>query len=603
MLRNNLYVLLGVLFAWSALFAQKDIRLEATVSKKDLTMYDRFSYKLAIYGETQINVRDLEISNFGDFDIVGGPSQSTNFQFINGEISSSATFSWVLAPRKEGSYIIKPASIEYRGKTYSSDAIKINVTKTGRGNLTAKGSKQSGLKGGVPTFLVASADKEKVYKGEQVTVTYRIYTQVKLVNFNTPTAPDAVGFWIEEIPQPSQPLVEEEIVDGVRYTTAVVAKFALFPTRSGDLGLDPLPLDYKERVKRKRRNSIFDDLFNDSFFGGFANRRVVSNELKIEVLPLPDKGKPADFSGAVGQFKLSAKIVEQKAKVNDAITLRVNISGTGNVKQIKPPKIEFPIEVEVFEPEITQKSSIKRGKVSGEKKFGYVLIPRKAGEIDLGRIGISYFDPKSKTYKTTRSKPIKMIVEEDDRSRLTATPGLLREEVAILSSDIRFIKRDLPEFTPINKKLYQSGWMIFWGVTPLFALSGAFLFRRHLDQMSTNVAYHRRRMASGESKKKLKKAKAAMAAGVRKEFYSEVSKALLGAAADRLNLSAASVSAEEVIEMMREKSSEKEILEEFSSIISSCELAIYSPEGTPNANMEEIYIKATKSLDKLLKVL
>ena len=423
------------------------------------------------------------------------------------------------------------------------------------------------------------------------------------MNFNTPSVPDAIGFWIEEIPQPNQPLVEEEIVDGVRYTTAIVAKFALFPTRSGELTLDPLPLDYKERVKRKRRNTIFDDFFNDSFLGGFANRRVVSNELKIKVLPLPDKGKPSDFSGAVGQFNLSAEIVESEAKVNDAITLRVKISGVGNIKYVKLPQINYPDEVEVFKPEISQESSVKRGKFSGEKKFGYVLIPRKAGKIDLGRISLSYFDPKSGRYMITRSNPIQIEVGEEDRPTLTSTPGLSREEVAILSSDIRFIKRELPEFRVLNKKLYKSAWMIFWGVTPLFALSGAFLFRKHLDQMSTNVAYQRRRKASSESKKRLKRAESAMAAEDSKEFYSEISKALLGAAADRLNLSAASVSAEEVMGRLKEKGNNDEIANEFSTVLMKCEMAIYSPEGSSSVDMKETYTEATGLIDNLLKVL
>jgi len=150
-----------MLCSLTTLVAQKTIRLEATVSKKEMTLYDRFTYKLAIYGETQIDVQDLEFSNFRDFTVVGGPSQATNFQFINGEISSSATFSWVLAPKKEGSFIIIPASIEYRGKLYKSESIKINVTKTGRSNpISSKGSQRSGSEG-VATFLVASADKEE----------------------------------------------------------------------------------------------------------------------------------------------------------------------------------------------------------------------------------------------------------------------------------------------------------------------------------------------------------------------------------------------------------------------------------------------------------
>ncbi|MCH8927165.1 MAG: protein BatD [Candidatus Marinimicrobia bacterium] len=603
MLRQLIYTILVVLIFFDVSIAQNEIEMEASVSRSDLSLKERFTYKLEIRGERQLNLPDVEVSEFNDFYIVGGPSQSTNFSYFNGEISSSATYTWVLEPKKNGSFKIEAATLRYRGMTYKSESISINVSSSrGRKNpITAQGLNQKGGKK-KSTFLVASIDKDKVYKGEQVTVTYRIYTRVRLVNFNTPSPPEAIGFWVEEIPQPAKPLVEEEIIDGVRYSTAVVGRFALFPTRSGKLELAELPLDFKERVKRRRSNSIFDDFFDDPF-GRFVNKRVLSNSLKINVLPLPEKGKPEDFSGAVGDFKITAEIVESEAEVNDAITLRVKISGAGNIKSTRAPVIEFPDGVEIFEPEINQQSSVKRGRIYGEKNYEYVLILRKAGQMELNRIELTYFNPKKNKYEVSRSKPIIIDVEEGDRSFVAVNPGLTREEVVIISSDIRFIKRETSEFSKRNEKILDTGWLLFWGVSPMFALAGAFLFRRHHDQMSTNVAYQRRRRVSGESRKRLKKAKEALEAGNLKSFHNEVSKVLLGAAADKLNLPFANINVAEIEDVLKKRGADETSIAEFNTLIALCRKAVYSPENIELYNMDTTYDRAVKSLDNLLKVL
>ena len=603
MLRQLIYSALIIMILSEVSFAQNEIEMEASVSTGDLTLKERFTYKLEIRGERQISLPDVEISDFSDFYIVGGPSQSRNFSYYNGEISSSATYTWVLEPKKNGSFKIEPATLIYKGRTHSSESIIINVSAPGarKNPKTARALNQTG-RNKESTYLVASIDKDKIYKGEQVTVTYRIYTRVRLVNFNTPSPPEAIGFWVEEIPQPTKPVVEEEVINGIRYSTAVVGRFALFPTRSGELELGALPLDFKERVKRRRSNSIFDDFFDDPF-GRFVTKRVLSNGLKINVLPLPEKGKPEDFSGAVGDFKIAAEIVESEAEVNDAITLRVKISGVGNIKSTKAPQIEFPDGVEIFEPEITQQTSVKRGRIYGEKNFEYVLILRKAGLLELNKIELTYFNPKSNKYELSRSKPLTIDVEEGDNSFVAVNPGLTREEVAIIRSDIRFIKREIPEFTDRSKKVLDTGWLIFWGVSPMFALTGAFLFRRHRDQMSTNIAYQRRRKVSGESKKRLKKAKKAMEEGDLKAFYTEVNRVLLGAAADQLNLPFANINVNEVTDILKDKGSEESIIAEFNTLIALCQQAVYSPENIDSHNMDTTYNRAEKTLDTLLKVL
>lgn len=601
--KKLIYSIGCVLLFFNLAFAQNGIEIEASVSRDNLNIKERFTYKLEVRGERQLSLPDVEVPDFDDFYIIGGPSQSTNFSYYNGEISSSATYAWVLEAKNKGKFNIQPAVLKYRGRTYKSNAITIMVSASSSGfnSATAKKLNQRGEKK-ESTYLIASLDKDKIYKGEQVTVTYRIYTRVRLVNFNTPSPPEAIGFWVEEIPQPAKPLVEEEVIDGIRYSTAVVGRFALFPTRSGELELAPLPLDFKERVKRRRSNRIFDDIF-DNPFGRFATRRVVSNSLKINVLPLPEEGKPENFSGAVGDFKISAEIIESEAEVNDAITLRVNILGVGNIKSTRTPEIDFPDGVEIFEPEITQKSSAKRGRIYGEKNFEYVLVLRKAGRLDFNRIELTYFNPKTGKYERSRSKPISIDVEEGNRLIVAVNPGLTREEVAIINSDIRFIKRDTPVFTRRDEKLINTGWLVFWGVSPMFALAGAFLFRRHRDQMSTNIAYQRRRRVSGESKKRLKKAKGALAEGDVKAFHDEVSKVLLGAAADKLNLPFANINVSEVEDVLKKRGANETAIAEFNTLIALCRQAVYSPENIELHNMDTTYTRAVKSLDNLLKVL
>jgi len=213
MLRQLIYSALIIMIFSEVSFAQNEIEMEASVSISDLSLKERFTYRLEIRGERQMSLPDVEISDFSDFYIVGGPSQSTNFSYYNGEISSSATYAWVLEPKKNGSFKIEPATLKYRGRTYSSESIIIKVSASGarKNPKTASALNQTGRKN-ESTYLVASIDKEKIYKGEQVTVTYRIYTRVRLVNFNTPSPPEAIGFWVEEIPQPTKPVVEEEVI-------------------------------------------------------------------------------------------------------------------------------------------------------------------------------------------------------------------------------------------------------------------------------------------------------------------------------------------------------------------------------------------------------
>ena len=223
--------------------------------------------------------------------------------------------------------------------------------------------------------------------------------------------------------------------------------------------------------------------------------------------------------------------------------------------------------------------------------------------MELNRIELTYFNPKKNKYEVSRSKPIIIDVEEGDRSFVAVNPGLTREEVVIISSDIRFKKRETSEFSKRNEKILDTGWLLFWGVSPMFALAGAFLFRRHHDQMSTNVAYQRRRRVSGESRKRLKKAKEALEAGNLKSFHNEVSKVLLGAAADKLNLPFANINVAEIEDVLKKRGADETSIAEFNTLIALCRKAVYSPENIELYNMDTTYDRAVKSLDNLLKVL
>ena len=279
--------------------------------------------------------RNFQPPDFRDFVVLTGPNQSTNFQMINGAVSTSITYAYVLQPRREGALVVGPATVEYQGNRYTTSPITITVSKAGAKPPPADPRTQAddiGAQIGDNLFLRLELDKRSVFQGEQITATYKIYTRVNVVNYNLAKVPSYTGFWSEDLDVAQQVQLTTETYQGKQYRVGVLKKVALFPQRSGTLDLGPMEIECVVQVQTKRKsNDIFDQFFNDPFFGNArnVNHTVTTRPEKVTVKPLPADGAPPGFDGAVGNFTMEAWPDREQVAENEPVTFRVKISGSG----------------------------------------------------------------------------------------------------------------------------------------------------------------------------------------------------------------------------------------------------------------------------------
>ena len=363
----------------------------------------------------------------------------------------------------------------------------------------------------------------------------------------------------------------------------MIRRVALFPTQSGQLTIDPLTVICDVEIPSRGRSWLFDDFFSDPFSRRRATRDVTSQPVEVTVLPLPAEGKPPMYSGAVGSYKISARVDAAEVTANDAITYSIKIEGTGNIKGITLPNMNFPPEVDVFDPEISQRVRTTRGIRGGFIKYDFVLIPRKEGRITLEPVAFSYFDPKAERYRTIATKAIGLEVARGEESPIASASGLSKEEIALLSSDVRFIKRADLSLRKAGSRFYASGWAIVWAVSPLFMLAGAVWYRAYEEKLSKNVAYSRRRRAASTARRRLRRATGEV--GDDPEFWSTLAKAVTGYVADRLNLPEAIASPEEIRAALKGHGVPSEIIERCGNFLDACDLQRFSPTGEGSVDM------------------
>lgn len=381
----------------------QDGTFTATLDRTTVGTGEQFAVSFTVSGSDVNSVRNLRPPAFSSFVVMSGPNQSTSMQIINGQMSGSATFTYYLYARQIGKYTIGPATVEYKGATLRSQPLQVEVVQ-GKPQTAAK---EPNATEGVAEnlFIRAVADKQRVKQGEPVTVTYRLYTRLNVSGYDIAKAPVYQGFWAEEIEQPKQPAVVTETHEGKQFRVAMIRKTALFPTQSGRLAISPLEVRCAFQMASKRKsNDPFDSFFNDPFFARTqtAEQEFKSNSLTVTVDPLPGN-PPAGFSGAVGRFTFNAAADNKEVKTGDPITLRLTITGTGNVKLLTPPKPSLPADFEAYEPKISEEITRDGGVIKGKKVAEYLVIPRNAGARSIEPLVFSYFDLDRNAYTQLRS--------------------------------------------------------------------------------------------------------------------------------------------------------------------------------------------------------
>ena len=396
----------------------------ASVDKNRCTIDDIISFKIEF--ENADSFSNIDISSLiKDFTVISGPSQQTSMQWINGKVTNSRIMSWSLSPKREGRLVIPRLNVQISGKKSATKEIVVFVSQSQK--------KETDL----DVFISAEINKESVYIGEQITLTYSIYRRVEcsIEPFEIPKFP---GFWSEELFRPNQIKFKNIAINGVQYQKGILYKVALFPISGKELEIEPLSLKIQKQKKKKRRGrDPFFDPFFDSFFTETETKILRSKKREIFVKDYP-KSRPIGFTGAVGDFKISTATDTDSINVNEAITFRVIVEGAGNMGLFTIPKISFADDIDQFPPKENFEKNVFRDELSGKMMWEYILVPRVSGKLSIPPISFTFFNPKIEKWQKLSSKPTSVFVKNTNDNYLTSN-GLTKREIEVLGKDIKYI--------------------------------------------------------------------------------------------------------------------------------------------------------------------
>jgi hypothetical protein len=597
-----------LLFGAGAAMAQ-DVTFQASVDKNPVGVDDQFTLTLTLGSSGTGGGKNLQLPELNKFRIMAGPNQSSSMQFINGVVSSSVSYSYVLQPKEIGKFTIGSASIEAGGKTFQTNPVPIEVVKgSPRPKQQAAAPEDVSGQIGDNLFLRATISKTRVIQGEQVNLAYKLYSRVSLLDVREEKASNLIGFWGEEIERSKDAPPAVEVVNGKQYRVFTIKLMALFPTQSGTLEISPMALKATVQVQSKRSLDPFDSFFSNPF-GRSAAVDIKSEPLKIKVDPLP-LGAPDDFKGAVGKFAMSTTVDKKTTRTNEAVTLKVTISGTGNIKLLESPAVELPVDFEQYSPKVSDNISRPQGLISGSKVFEYLLIPRYPGLKVIKPVTFSYFDLGKREYVRLRSPQIELNVEQGAATLAPLIAGGSREDVRMLSQDIRFIKVGQIGFTRPGEYLYSSASFIVLMLLPLVALVGAFVYSRRQQSVLQDQVGYRNRSAMKVAQKGLKQAAYLLkeSAGSpnpkqRLRFYAEVSRALWKYLGDKLNIPQSEFSVEGAIAELSRRGVVTDLQQSLRMVLESCDMARFAPTSLGQATMEKSYEEARRIIVELERTL
>ena len=573
------------------IFAQSFV---ASVGQTTVAENQHFEVSFTFSSKDIKGVRNFKPPAFRNYLVLSGPNQSTSIQIMNGIQSASLSYNYIIQGKGIGTFSIGTASIEYNGESYKTKPVKITIVK---GSSKPKRQKQdAGISDeeiAKNLFIRAIVDKRKVYLGEQVTVTYKLYTRLNIAaQMSISKLPHYQGFWAEELETSSNITFATEVMDGKQYRVGVLKKAALFPTQTGKLEITPFELTVPIQLRRNRnRNNFFDDFFNDPFgFNQTVEYNATSNKVTINVLSLPTEGKPNSFHGAVGEFSLNADIDKTTAKTNEALTLKVILSGKGNLELLEMPELNLPSGFEKYEPK-TSENIIKRNIISGSKTAEYLMIPRVVGIREIPPIEFSYFNPKKKKYVTLRSKSFKLNITQGEQLPEVEYAG--KEDVQHLGSDIRFIKTSFEDIYKKEESVLFTTFFWVGGIFPMLILFIAVGWKKRNDKLAGNVALLRYSKAQKVAKNRLKKAKKLMQENNYKEFYTEVSMALFGYLEDKFHIQKAEFTIERAMDELRKSGVEESLINDVKKVAEDCEFIRFAPGAEKSATMQNMYDQLT----------
>lgn len=583
--------------------------LSASVSRNPVAVGEQFQVTFSL----NASGNNFEGPSFSDFFVLSGPNQSSSVQIINGNISQSLSFTYYLQAKAEGQFKIGSASIICNGKKLESPPFTLTVVKGQAQQQSQPGQPQQRQESegvtGNDVFIRAIVDKTNVYRGEGISITYRLYTKVQLVNYAITKAATLNGFYTQDVPMPAQlDISKVETINGVQYNYGDIKKVIAFPQQSGTLTVDPMEGECiaRVRVQRKRNPNdpfdVFNDpFFNDPFFGrGVRDVKVAlsSIPIKITVKDLPP-GAPASFKGTVGKFSFEAKLDKDVTNANDAVSLKIKLSGKGNIKLFDAPPVEVPPGIESYDPKQNDNINVSANGVSGTRTYEYLLIPRNEGQYEIPPIAFSYFDLEKKAYQTFSSSVFRLKVNKGSGgSSASVALSPSKSEVQLLGKDIRFIKTGPVAFIQIKESVNTDLTWWLMALIPVALIFILLILKNRIEAWNADAALVRSRKASTIANKKLSAAKKHLDKNEHEQFYAEVTRALWEFIGGKLNIPHAALSKETASDELRKRLIPDEIIQEFGQTIDACERSRYAGGYNPQSSAA-VYADAVKVISTL----
>lgn len=551
------------------------------------------------------------------FDILAGPSTSrmSSFNMVNGKTTntSSTSFTYVLAANKEGTFTISGAKVNTNNKTYASNSITIKVQKNptqSQRAQTQRGYSQNQNNQASVTvlddkalFIRASANKSKAVIGEEIIITYKLYTLVNISEYQVNRMPINKGFWIEEIDMSQDPTISTETIEGRQYQVATLRKVIAYPQESGKLTIAPLDIDVVAHIaSRSQRRVSTGDPFFDSFFQSMGKtgyekvkKSIKSNVINVNVSELPKSN--IDFSGAVGNFQISATANPLQCKTNEAITLRYTISGSGNLSLIDKINLKIPEDFESFDPTINDQINKTPNGLNGKRTFEYILIPRVQGEFKIPKVSFTYYDLNTKTYKTisTNEFTLKITKGKDELSGLAQQ---MSEREKYIKRDIEHIKTKPTNFYSQNSSIYIKPYLLLVFLIIIILTIGFIVFKNKSNKKNRDISYVRYKKANKIAHNRLKKAKKYIENHQKDEFYNEIAQATWNYLSDRFNIVKMDLSFDNVKEILTKRNIKEDTINNLISLLNNCEYVRFS-QGEEIQKMDSLYELTANSLSDI----
>jgi len=596
-LKIIVYIVFTLFVLTNCLLAQT---LTTSVSTTKVALGEAFQLQFSLSGPG----KNFKLPPMSELDILEGPYQSSSTSVNNGTITQSSSLTYVVSAKKEGKLTIGAATVISNGKTIQSNPVSIDVAK-GANNAGTQNNNSGGQIVTKPTssdigdnvFVRTNVSKSKAYVGEVIEVTFKVYTRLEMQMRNISKMPAYDGFFVQNIKTNEQTKQTNETINGITYVVGEIYKTYVIPQHTGTLTIEPFEVECIVRQKSKRKpRDIFEQMM------GVGYEEVVlplkSLPISIEAQALPEEGKPAGFSGAVGNFTYKAAMSKESVKADDAVNITLTLSGNGNIKLVEPPKVNLPEDFETYDAKISENISVTRGGINGTKTFDYLFIPRHEGDYTIEALNFSYFDPNKKVYVTLPSPNLKLHVDKGTGTSATVVGGTnAKEELKVLGNDIRYIKT-ATELKEKEQYFFNSALFYSLLLSPLLCFISFLIIRRKSIANNKDGVAVKSRKATKMARKRLSIAEQHLKSSNKELFYIEIFKALYGYISDKLNIPLADLNKEHISGTLKNRAVSEATIEKLMTTLDNCEFARYAPSSV-SGDLNGIYNNTVELITKI----